>query len=357
MFPYPWLSSVVTAITASIFFLIVIILKDEETSVKGKEQNGQSNEQPSSSILAELSAERESAEGDDSNEIDFELLEEKFKLLEAEQNQKIEETFEDSEKNNTEQDEKESEIGSFTASKASNEPQADLTIEASHSLKNSGQHRQYSLSLNIIPRPRGEFEKVIPWDTCKLHLEWPLPRSVFVDVWALRRLAPFTIDQKSWHVLNPSSVTAKIPSWSVKPRHPNLEVGVYDVKARPFVLTAQVSFEIASSGPKVVNGKLIHVDAPWNLDLHVPDVMVRYQSAVIGGLFEKHEKKVTYLPAPNLHLKCEENNNFEIDWQLNRLRPLQVSLPVGSATPIVSHVTAISVIFSSIFLLVTLFKF
>lgn len=355
MLPFPAISSAVTAVTASIFILIVRNLQEKEENNEG-EQEFISNEQLSAAILSELSAD---IEEENSNEIDFELLEEKFKVLEAEELGKVE----SGEGNLVEVDESES--VSFTSKAA--ESQADLLIEATHNLRNSGQHRPYTLSLHFMPRPRGESETPIPWRHCKLQLEWPLPRSVFVDVWALRRLTPFTVDYYSSHVLNPSSVVAGMPSWSVKPRHPDLEVGAYDAKARPFVLTAQVPFRIDkdSSTPRVENGKLVHVDAPWNLDLHVPDLVMRYQAAARGGLFEKHASRITYIPAPNLHLKCvrvEDElhsglDNLQIEWQLNRLRPLQLSLPIGSATPIVSHVTAASVIFSSLFLLVILLKF
>ena len=295
--------------------------------------------------------------------VDFELLEENnFKIFENEDNFIIE-------KNNVEEEVEEVKVGEDAGNFKAvlEEPQADLTIEANQNLKNSGQHRPYTLSLNFIPRPRGEKEDPIPWKSCKLQVEWPLPRNVFIDVWSLRRLAPFTIDQYPSHVLNPSNVIAGLPQWSVKPRHPDLEVGMYDPKARPFILTAQVPFRFDrdSESSRIEGGKLFHADAPWNLDLHVPDLVIRYQSAVPGTLFQKHPNKVSYLPAPNLNFKCvrpEDDqgvviNDLHVDWQLNRLRPLQISLPIGSATPLVGHLTMASVFFSSLFLLTTLFKF
>ena len=308
------------------------------------------NEALNSAILAELSAETEA------NEIDYELLEEKLKLLDYEDNfveieaekKEIVEVFE-------------------TQSSQSNDVASvsDLTIEVTHNIRNKGQHRPYTISMHFMPRPRGEKESPIPWTNCKLNVEWPLPRNVLVDVWALRRLTPFTVDHYPSHVLNPSNIVAGLPVWSVKPKHPDLEVGAYDRKARPFILTAEVPFRLDRDTPvaRIENGKLVHADAPWNLDLHVPDVFVRYQAAVRGSLFQKHPNKAAYLPAPSLHFNCVRTEeaggpeSIHVDWQLNRMRPLQISLPVGSATPLVSQVTITSVLISSLFLFITLLKF
>ncbi len=335
--PYATFSTAVTATTVAAFFLIIKNLQLSENS----EENSV-NEALNSTILAELASKEETEE---SNEVDFEQLEEQFKALEAEESLKEEQENENQSENN------DSDQNSF-ADLTGNEPLADLSIEASHKLGNAGQHRPYTLSLHFTPRPRGD--NPIPWNECQLNMEWPLPKNVLVDVWSLRRLTPFTVENDPGHFLNPSSVSAGLPSWSVKPRHPDLEVGSYDAKARPFILTAQVPFS-AEGGSRIENGKLVQIEAPWNLDLHVPDLFVRYQPAVEGNLFQKHPNRVAYIPAPNLHFSCP--GEVQIDWQLGRLRPLKISLPVGSATPFVSHVTVASVIFSSIFLLMTLMKF
>lgn len=349
------ISSAVTAVTATLFVLIVRNLNERTDSDLEKT----SNEALSNAILEELAS--DSVQNDIENEIDYELLEEKFKIFENSDNFVIEEPFED-------EKEGEVEVKIVESTGCLIEPQADLTIEATHNLRNSGQHRPYTLSLHFTPRPRGEKEAPIPWTHCKLNMEWPLPKNVFVDVWALRRLTPFTIDHSPAHVLNPSSIVSGLPLWSVKPRHPDLEVGAYDPKARPFILTADVPFRLdreSSESPRIEGGKLVHADAPWNLDLHVPDLAVRYQSAARGHLFQQHPNRVFYLPAPNLHFKCvrpgDEKDgglhDLHVDWQLNRLRPIQISLPIGSATPVVAHVTMASIFFSSLFLLITLFKF
>lgn len=353
--PVQAISSAVTVVTATLFILIARNLNEKT------ETDEHSNEALSRAILSELAADLNEAD----NEIDYELLEEKFKVFENSDNfnfsQEVEETT-------SEKEQQQVEVKIVESSGCLIEPQADLTIEATHKLKNNGQHRPYTLSLHFNPRPRAEKESPIPWTHCKLNLEWPLPKNVFVDVWSLRRLAPFTIDHYPSHVLNPSSIVAGLPFWSVKPRHPDLEVGVYDPKARPFILTAQVPFRIdqeSLESPRIEGGKLVHADAPWNLDLHVPDLVVRYQPAVRGSLFQNHPNRIAYLPAPNLHFQCSRPGedqqsglqDLHVDWQLNRLRPLQISLPVGSATPVVGHVTMASILFSSLFLLITLYKF
>ena len=236
------------------------------------------------------------------------------------------------------------------------EPQSDLTIEATHKLINSGQHRPYTLSLHFTPRPRGEKETNIPWNQCKLKVEWPLPGSVLIDVWSLKRLTPFTMGQS----LSQSNVKAGLPTWTVKPRQPDLEVGAYESKAKPFILTAEIPFRIdGREDSRLENGRLIHLNADWNLNLNIPDLVIRYQSAQIGSVFKIHPNKVAYLPAPNVKFNCFHSNEEEmhVDWQINRLRPLQISLPIGSATPLVSHVTFASVILSSLFLMFTLWKF
>ena len=351
MLPHATFSTAVTATTVAAFFLIVknLEISEKENKSSSDGEGNLSNEALSSAILAELAAVEE-----ESNEIDFELLEEQFKVIEAEESVKEEPT----EINSVEEgDIPTTESLHSTENTAKNgASNADISIEVSHKLSNAGQHRPYILSLHFTPRPRGD--KPIPWNECKLNFEWPLPKNVLIDVWSLRRLTPFTIESDSGHLMNPSSVSAGYPSWSVKPRHPDLEVGAYDPKARPFVLTAQIPFKTtASSGDlsRIENGKLVQIDAPWNLDLHVPDLFVRYQTAQRGNLFQKHANKVSYIPAPNLHFSCPEE--LQIDWQMDRLRPLKISLPVGSATPIVAHVTVASVLFSSIFLLVTILKF
>lgn len=357
MIPIEAISSVVTAVTATIFILIIKNLKENNS----KDFEKYSNELISQEILTELAADSYN-ENFNENEIDYELLEEKFKLLEnLDKNEFIEEM----------KGEEEIEISEvkIVESKTINnfiESQADLLIEATHNLKNSGQHRPYTLSLHFTPRPRGEKELPIPWTHCKLHVEWPLPKNVFIDVWSLKRLTSFTIDHYPSHVLNPSNIIAGTPGWSVKPRHPDLEVGSYDPKARPFILTADIPFrhDRASDSSRIEGGKLFHTDAPWNLDLHVPDLVIRYQQPKRGTLFQKHPNRVAFLPAPNLQFKCvrpdEQDSaptDLHVDWQLNRLRPLQVTLPIGSATPVIGHVTIASVFLSSLFLLVTLFKF
>ena len=350
MLPLQIISSIVTAATATIFVFIIRNL--EETGPKEAGNANLTNEALSSEILSELSVEIEA------NEADYEILEEKLKILESAEPENYEEMEKKEIVEVYESQSGASFISSFTS------PQTDLTIEATHNLRSSGQHRPYTLSLHFTPRPRGDKEPPIPWTGCKLNVEWPLPRNVFVDVWALRRLAPFTIDHYPSHTLNPSNIVAGLPLWSVKPKHPDIEVGAYDRKARPFVLTAQVPFRLdrESETPRIENGKLVHADAPWNLDLHVPDLVVRYQTAVRGSLFQKHPNKVAYLPAPNLHFNClrpEESSgpdSMHVEWQLNRLKPLQISLPVGSATPLVSHVTISSVLFSSLFLFIALLK-
>ena len=356
MLPYATFSTAVTATTAAAFFLIVRNLQTDH------ENENSSTEAMNSTILAEL----ETTVDEESNEVDFELLEKQFIAIEALETAKDAEEY--SEPVNGEpiieeitfNDEPvievvDSEPVEETVHVAS-EPSADLSIEVSHRLSNSGQHRPYTLSLHFTPRPRGG-NVPIPWNECKLNLEWPLPKNVLIDVWSLRRLTPFTVENDSGHVLNPSSVSAGLPFWSVKPRHPDIEVGAYDPKARPFILTAQVPFKVENDAKssRIENGKLVQIEAPWNLDLHVPDLFVRYQTAQPGHLFQKHSSKVSYIPTPNLQFTCPEE--LQIDWQMNRLRPLRISLPVGSATPIVSHVTVASVLFSSIFLLLTLFKF
>lgn len=346
------ISSAVTALTAGLFVLIVRNLQGDNLNYGGEEN---SNEFLSQAILEELAADVVVVPKE--NEIDYELLEESLKLIDS-----VEDDYGESEDMKLtagEASKVEVKIVESTNLSGINEGQSDLTIEATHNIKNAGQHRPYTLSLHFMPRPR---EKPIPWTQCKLQVEWPLPKNVFVDVWSLRRLAPFTIDHYPSHVLNPSSIVAGIPSWSVKPRHPDLEAGSYGAKARPFILAADVPFRYdrESEGSRIEGGKLVHVNAPWNLDLHVPDLMIRYQPAVKGSLFQKHARKAAFLPAPKLHFKCqshEPEEDFHVEWQLNRLRPLQISLPVGSATATVSHATMASVLFSSLFLLTVLFKF
>lgn len=364
MLPYVAFSSVVTAITAIAFFLIIRKLEPKLE----KEKENFEIKAMNSTCLAELAM----TVDQEANEVDFELLEKQFAELEAEETAKeaayIEGEMVSSEPISSSEPFADGTVTNESLSEPASpvnipisEPLADLSIEVSQKLSNSGQHRPYTLSLHFTPRPRGD--RVIPWNDCKLNLEWPLPKNVLIDVWSLRRLAPFTIENDSGHVLNPSSVSAGLPFWSVKPRHPDIEVGAYDPKARPFILTAQVPFKVQGVASRIENGKLVQIDAPWNLDLHVPDLFVRYQPAQKGHLFQKHSSKSFYIPTPNLHFTCPESTAaaeaeaLQIDWQMGRLRPLKISLPVGSATPIVSHVTVASVIFSSIFLLVTLFKF
>lgn len=352
MLPYATFSAAVTAITATVFFLIVRNLQSyyENETKNETEAENLLTQVMNSTILAELAATAD----EESNEIDFELLEKQFLAIEAEEaaNEPLEgESVIDS----AESDPIEETVHVVSEPEPEPEPLTDLSIEVSHKLSNSGQHRPYTLSLHFSPRPRGDGP--IPWNDCKLNVKWPLPKSVLIDVWSLRRLTAFTVENESGHVLNPSSVSAGPPFWSVKPRHPDIEVGAYDPKARPFILTAQVPFKAEADGKisRIENGKLVQIDAPWNLDLHVPDLFVRYQTAQLGGLFQKHSSKVSYIPAPNLQFICPED--VRLDWQISRLRPLKISLPVGSATGIVSHVTVASVLFCSIFLLLTLFKF
>jgi hypothetical protein len=350
--PYATFSSVITATTVAAFFLII---RNLETDIKKENLKG---EVMNSTILEELAM---GGADEESNEVDFESLESQFVALEAEEmakeaaeeSRESEQVSRESEQVSREPIDNKDEPIASDAEISNSEPLADLTIEVSHKLSNSGQHRPYTLSIHFTPRPRGDGP--IPWSECKLNLEWPLPKNVLVDVWSLRRLSPFTVENDSGHVLNPSSVSADLPFWSVKPRHPDIEVGAYDPKARPFILTAQVPFKVDGEGSRIENGKLVQIDAPWNLDLHVPDLLVRYQAARPGHLFQKHSSKSFYIPTPNLQLTCPEE--LQIDWQMSRLRPLKISLPIGSATPIVSHVTVVSVLLSSIFLLVTLFKF
>ena len=347
MLPYATFSTAVTATTAAAFFLIVRNLQSDYEN----ENENSSTEAMNSTILAEL----ETTVDEESNEVDFELLEKQFIEIEAQETANDAEDYSEPFNGEPVIDDIESGPVEETVHVAS-ELSADLSIEVSHKLSNSGQHRPYTLSLHFTPRPRGG-NAPIPWNECKLNLEWPLPKNVLIDVWSLRRLTPFTVENDSGHVLNPSSVSAGLPFWSVKPRHPDIEVGAYDPKARPFILTAQVPFKVENDAKssRIENGKLVQIEAPWNLDLHVPDLFVRYQTAQPGHLFQKHSSKVSYIPTPNLQFTCPEE--LQIDWQMNRLRPLKISLPVGSATPIVSHVTVASVLFSSIFLLLTLFKF
>ena len=348
-------SSLVTIVTSTIFIFIT-----KNLSIETENYDNFNNENEKLTINADKISFSELVEGNEnSNEIDFELLEEKFKLLEES------EIIVDS------NDEKESEIvdsnedeiicedenskSTTNLKDSSLQDSSGLSIKATHKLLNSGQHRSYILSLNFNPRSSSS----IPWSNCKLKLQWPLPRNVLVDVWALRRLGPFTIKQFPGGALNPGGVKVNFPVWSVKPRHPDLEIGAYDPKARPFILTAEISFTKNSYGGQIEinDGKLVNSNAPWNMNLHVPDVFIRYQTPVPGSLFQKHPNKISYLPTPQLQFICDDDvETLHVDWQLNQLRPLQISLPIGSANPLVAHVTSASVVLCSLLLLFTFLK-
>jgi hypothetical protein len=331
------LSSAVTALTATLFLLIV------------KNNSPPTSEDSETEVPLLLS--------EDANEVDFELLEATLQAaneIGAQQHEVAEQlaqlSNEEDSKQSTRQSqeetkqstrqsqvEKEEEISVLNDSHT--EPSADLSIEARHELSGLGQHRRYKLSLRLQPRARGDFESPIDWSTCKLNVEWPLPRNVLVDVWALRRLTPFTLSvDEELNAL--ASITAALPQWSVKPRQPDLEVGAYDPKARPFIVSAQVAFKTVKS----VDSK-----TPWSFELIIPDLFVRYQSAQSGGLADS---KVFYLPPPNMKFDCGQ-----VDWHLDLLRPLQVSLPVASANNFIPHATMASVLLSSVSLLACLWKF
>ena len=339
----------------------------QEKESDNSEEKRLTNEALSAAIIAEL----ESEISDDSNEIDYELLEEKFKVLEAEESSKIyvegEEAVDEG-KIVEMKDEipiEEKSIGDEIIDSSLSGNPADLFIEASHSLKNAGQHRSYTLSVHFTPSLRVEDKSPIPWQRCRLNVEWPLPRTVFVDVWALRRLSGFTVDNYSSHVLSPSGISAGFPLWSVKPRHPDLEVGSYDSKAKPFILIAEIPFKRDKDlmQIQIADGKLYNPNSPWSLDLHVPDLVVRYQAASRGSLFQGQRSKISYLPAPNLSFKCQSSErdsdpeSIHVEWHLNHLRPLKISIPVGSANSNVPHFTMASILISSLFLLISLYKF
>ena len=135
MLPVQLVSSIVTAATASIFVLIIRNLDEKPAT----DNETVTNEALNSAILAELSAETEA------NEIDYELLEEKLKLLDCEDN------FVDIEA------EKKETVEVFeTQSSQSNDVASvsDLTIEVTHNIRNKGQHRPYTLSMHFMPRPK-----------------------------------------------------------------------------------------------------------------------------------------------------------------------------------------------------------
>ena len=235
----------------------------------------------------------------------------------------------------------------------------DLVIEATHLLLNSGQHRSYALSVHFSPRPRLEAERSIPWTRCNLRMEWPLPRNVFVDVWTLRRLSG-----KSHLPGSGSTIVASPPVWQVKPRHPDIEAGAYDQsRAKPFLLTADVSFTELGPSPLVKDGRLLDADAPWNLELLVPDLVVRYQAAqVVDSFLAQLQSPQFYLPAPSLHFSCgrlDERSvrDLDVQWRLHRLRPIEVSLPVGSASPMVGQVTIGTVCTAAVLLISLLLKY
>lgn len=349
------ISSIVTILTIVTF--IFIIKRENFDFSTGATIS--STEKLNLQLIQEIYTELRTETLDDLNlneyEADYELLEGKFELLE-EKEKENEEEFEGLGSNPLEREinkaKAEAESESFLNREIEIEESVDLVIEATHNLKNSGQHRPYTLSVHFSPRSK------IPWNQCKLMIEWPLPRNVFIDVWALRRLSPFTVE----HLSDQNGVYALFPFWSVKPRHPDLEVGAYDQRARPFILIAEIPFKEQDQSPTIRLGKLLDSSAPWNLNVHVPDLVVRYQKAQVGGLFEQHRNKKTFLPAPELAFRChmsdsQSDDDFKIDWNTHKLRPLAVSIPIGSANPLVAHITLGSVIFCSLALIVSLIKF
>jgi hypothetical protein len=245
----------------------------------------------------------------------------------------------------------------------------DLVIEAIHHLRNSGgQHRSYALSLHFSPRPRLEAERAIPWTKCHLRVEWPLPRSVFVDVWALRRSAGKSGDDVSplQQQQQKSTIVATSPLWQVKPRHPDIEAGAFDLsRAKPFLLTADLSFRELGVSPLVRDGRLLDADAPWDMELSVPDLVVRYQAAQAAShLLAQVQSAPIYLPAPALRFTCARGpqeeisvvRELELEWRLHRLRPIEISLPVGAATPFVGQFTFGMISASSLLLISLLLK-
>ncbi len=236
----------------------------------------------------------------------------------------------------------------------------DLVIEAIHNLRNSGgQHRSYALSLHFSPRPRLEAERSIPWTRCSLRMEWPLPRNVFVDVWTLRRLAA----KSEGSLVQKSTIVANSPLWQVKPRHPDIEAGAYDqTRAKPFLLTAEVSFRELGPSPLVKDGRLLDEDAPWDLELVVPDLVVRYQAAQdVGNFLAKLNSPSIYLPTPSLHFTCGRGDEgsvraLDVEWRLHRLRPIELSLPIGSASPLIGQFTMATLSTASLLLITLLLR-
>lgn len=336
--------------TAGAFLFLTRDLQHEGLAVSSL-----SNARLAQAIFAEI------AETEETHVADFEQLEGLLEGLLEEQLRPTEATAQSS----VRMDESEVTVEDVVAGGVPPRP-ADITIEATHNLQNAGQHRPYTLSLHFSPRPRLEDEQPIPWTACVLRVEWPLPRGVFVDVWSLRRLAPFTIAThpsvlEAAGAVTPSTINAMLPVWSARPRHPDLEAPAYGDCARPFVLTAEVSFAEAGASPMVRDGRLLDADAPWNLDIRIPDLVVRYQQPVAGRLWDRVVSKPVYIPAPQLHFQCMRPDDsavssLRVAFHTHRLRPLVVSLPVGAATLLVGAMTMLSVAISSLLVLVVLLR-
>lgn len=328
------ISSAVTALTAAAFLLLTRNLDENDFGADPAD-----NARLTAQILAEL---------DEPNVADYRTLETMIEehLTEAQPNALLKEEIKINE-------------SSLTSENILIKPSPDLTIEASHLLRNGGQHRAYTLSLHFSPRPRLEGEPVVPWQQCRLKMEWPLPKNVFVDVWRLRRFAGPSIQTAS-------TIVPNAPVWSVRPRHPDIEVGSYAPEAKPFLLTAEVSFSELGPSPLVRDGRLLDSDSPWQLNLHVPDLVVRYQKAAnVGDLWAQLHSPPIYLPTPKLHFNCarerrgdrESVADLNVEWRLHRLRPMEISLPIGSASPVIAQITIGSIVTSSLLLLSLLFKF
>lgn len=363
------LSSGVTLLTAAACFFLARNL-NEADFISDPTDNARLTEQ----ILAEV---------EEPNVADYRVLEDRIEeqlqpaeevaAVEDEEEEKVSEKDKDTASSSSPSDSptngKEENISDSTSSESAAELKAqpekeahqpDLVIEASHLLKNSGQHRAYSLSLHFNPRSRLEAEHAVPWTRCNLRMEWPLPRNVFVDVWSLRRQSAKSSASRRAVEDSASTIVPSQPVWQVKPRHPDIEAGAYDqTRAKPFLLIADVAFSELGPSPFVKDGRLLDVDAPWRMDLQVPDLVVRYQAAQDSGanFLAQLTSPRFYLPPPSLQFTCDQESSHagdvNVQWRLDHLRPLELSLPVGAASPVVGQFT-IGTITTAALLLITL---